>query len=166
MPEFIKELRKYDALVYIHPDMASSSQLLGNPDYLENLRLGNQIMIKSKKPVFFFPWSEFYSHYLPNSLTATWIQIPSREYKLLSLNSNDLQAHVDFMAEQIRKEPEEITIAAGGMALGVCVTDLMTCWCSNLYGPYSSLAVQKSIGRKFKEGTIIPNLTDISSILL
>ncbi len=163
---FAEEIIRYDALVYIHPDMATSPQVIGNPYYIQNIRLTNKIMYEHQKPVFFFPLSEYFSHYISKKITKNWIKIPSKYYMLSKLDSKDLQDHVDFIAETIGKLPEEISIAAGGMALSVCVTDFMTCWCNYLHGPYSSLAIQKPIERKLREGTIIPDLTDVSSLLL
>jgi hypothetical protein len=164
--DFKEQLTLSDALVYIHPDMARSSQVKGNRNYLNNIKYANIIMGEIQKPIFFLPWSEEYYHYISPKVTSSWSKIPSRDSKLSRLSSEDLQAHIDYMAHKIGKTPEEIILAGGGMALGACVTDFMTCWCDKLKGPYSSFAVNKPIEKKLGKGIIIPELTDISSLLL
>ena len=95
-----------------------------------------------------------------------WQEIQSPSPYSRDLSERNLQLHVDFMAETVGKDPSQMSVAGGGLALGACVTDFMTSYCHELSGPYSSLSLTYDIQRKIKSGKIIPDLTDITSLLL
>ena len=159
-------LLPYDALVLIHPDMPSPGEMIGNPDYFENLELATYNMEAEEKPIFFLPRYPDLENWRIQQMSSPWKTIRSPNQMISKLTKENLQEQVNYMSRIIGKDPSEIRIAGGGTALGVCVTDFMYAWCDKVFGPYSSLKIEKNITTKLNEGTIIPELTDVTSLLL
>ena len=135
-----EELKKYDALVFVHPDFCSPRDVSAtNPFYEACIDAATEFMEEQGKPVF-----ALYAHanvqHIPYRLQQRWISLGHAwEYT---------QAHVDRIAQTLGKNPDTIDIAAGGISGGKCVPDALEQWC-------------QVIGKPFRSGKMISPFTDL-----
>jgi hypothetical protein len=159
-------LLSYDALVLIHPDMPEPGDVNGNPNYFENLEIATYSMMAQEKPILYLPMNSHLKNRRIQRVAEYWQKIPFPGKTIQKLSDDEIQSQVDTITSTLGKRNLETKIAAGGTALGVCVTDFMYAWCNSITGPYSSLRVERNISRKINHGRIFPELTDITSLLL
>ncbi|MBU0459380.1 MAG: hypothetical protein KKH52_04360 [Nanoarchaeota archaeon] len=149
-------LQSVDALILIHPDFAPPELIYQNPNYLQSLKKATNYLIELNKPIFFQPATKSEIYYPEIAkLTKQWQRINS----FFSYIYN--QTAVEQISRVIGKDPEEIHIAAGGIAAGACVSEAMKTWCQEVYAHFTiTKKPQQELKRKFRRGDIISELTE------
>tara|TARA_Y100000310_G_C20701175_1_gene830015 strand:- start:3303 stop:3776 length:474 start_codon:yes stop_codon:yes gene_type:complete len=128
------DITAYNALVLMHPHLdtpQNSAQFPPfNPNYSKNLQLVCQEFFDNDKPVFLAdgPDKPENRHY--DLLRNQAIKVP--RFKPQWDNQLVSQKDVYFVANTLGKNPEDITIAIGGLWAHACVYALARDWCENI----------------------------------